>query len=819
MNTELLQKSFDDYKLFFFSEENEKHEIYKWKILKQVFERWNWNAEDKIKMFRETFQIKGNNNLWTSVNYYPVVMALRFFDEFPLETIEAFSFLFNEDLDLLDRINSFKNYFDNKLLELRERFPNEKLGYHSQELRSISLYLFLQFPEKYYLYKFNIVKTFTEKYGFNTIIKGRNENYISYLETANKIKEFVKQDDSLIENYYKFLEDKDYYQDKSLNLLTQDFMYSDVQHLSSFKTKRYWLYAPGEGAYKWEEFFSEEIMALGWDDIGDLTQYKSKSEIQAKLISTYESDTNRNNDATANFEFANNVNIGDTIIVKKGRHELLGYGEVISDYYFDESREDYKHCRKVEWKLKGNWAIDNTMVMKTFTDITSYQAYKSPAQKYYEELMQIMLNTNSIMKNQNIEILEYKKQIILQGPPGTGKTREAKLIAKEILGLNSTDDLKDNEQFKLIQFHPSYTYEDFVRGIVAESKGDKIEYKNVNKTLGEFAEVALKNYTTSKETGIDNNLDSWIDTQFELFKEDIKAQLPENEIPLSGDITIYDVADNSFKYGKNWKTASHILFGEFKSLARAVIKNELELSNKQMDKEKFRHAHYRYTYYNALLEKFFQEYKYESSGELIKEKKYILVIDEINRANLSSVLGELIYALEYRNESVHSPYGIKDENNKVKTELILPPNLYIIGTMNTADRSVGHIDYAIRRRFAFVEVLPEKLDDEKIIFHNDWFKKISELFIENYDEYFNDESRKTLLKPAKTLSSEFRPEDVWLGHSYFIQKKLEDNKLEPEEFRMKIDYEIKPILMEYVKDGVLVGNIGEQKIEDYIKNL
>ena len=73
----------------------------------------------------------------------------------------------------------------------RERFPNEKLGYHSQELRSISLYLFLQFPEKYYLYKFNIVKTFTEKYGFNTIIKGRNENYISYLETANKIKEFV----------------------------------------------------------------------------------------------------------------------------------------------------------------------------------------------------------------------------------------------------------------------------------------------------------------------------------------------------------------------------------------------------------------------------------------------------------------------------------------------------------------------------------------------------------------------------------------------------------------------------------------------------
>ena len=398
-------------------------------------------------------------------------------------------------------------------------------------------------------------------------------------------------------------------------------------------------------------------------------------------------------------------------------------------------------------------------------------------------------------------ILEYKKQIILQGPPGTGKTREAKLIAKEMLGLAPTDDLKDNEQFKLIQFHPSYTYEDFVRGIVAESKDDKIEYKNVNKTLGEFAEVALKNYTTSKETGIDNNLDSWIDTQFELFKEDIKAQLPENEIPLSGDITIYDVADNSFKYGKNWKTASHILFGEFKSLVRAVIKNEIELSNKQMDKEKFRHAHYRYTYYNALLEKFFQEYKYESSGELIKEKKYILVIDEINRANLSSVLGELIYALEYRNESVHSPYGIKDENNKVKTELILPPNLYIIGTMNTADRSVGHIDYAIRRRFAFVEMLPEKLEDnDEIFFNTSDFIDVAKLFIRVGEDQVLDFEK---AENSDFLSDDFSAKDVALGHSYFIadkKKSSEDKK--QEYFNMKMKYEVIPILNEYLKDGV-----------------
>ena len=196
------------------------------------------------------------------------------------------------------------------------------------------------------------------------------------------------------------------------------------------------------------------------------------------------------------------------------------------------------------------------------------------------------------------------------------------------------------------------------------------------------------------------------------------------------------------------------------------------------------------------------------------DNNYVMIIDEINRANLSSVLGELIYALEYRGKEVDSLYEIDGESNKIT----LPSNLYIIGTMNTADRSVGHIDYAIRRRFAFVEVLPKELKDDKIIFHQDWFRKVSDLFIENYDEYVAND--KVALKRAKTLSGEFRPEDVWIGHSYFIQKKLENNSLEPDDFRIRVDYEIKPILLEYVKDGVLMGKVNDKiAVEDYIKSL
>lgn len=476
--------------------------------------------------------------------------------------------------------------------------------------------------------------------------------------------------------------------------------------------------------------------------------------------------------------------------------------------------------------ITNNWFKNSNAVSQFFKENIPHEDVMDlityPWQTYDYFINEKPLIANNDMSEENndysneINLLEYKKQIILQGPPGTGKTREAKLIAKEILGLNSTDDLKDNEQFKLIQFHPSYTYEDFVRGIVAESKGDKIEYKNVNKTLGEFAELALKNYKDSKKNVNELSTEKWIDDEFTQFVDEISQTLEKEKIVLSDNVDLVDLMDDAFLYiGENWKGYEHRM--SFKDIKRAYLDNNITrqdiVKNINLSGSARQHA----TYYIVVLKKF-REFlsgkKAPTNQTKINEQKYILVIDEINRANLSSVLGELIYALEYRGEEVESMYEV-DGSQK----LILPPNLYIIGTMNTADRSVGHIDYAIRRRFAFVEVLPEKLNDEKIIFHEDWFKKVSELFITNYDEYFADEERKVILKPSKTLSSEFRPEDVWIGHSYFIQKKLEDNKLEPEEFRMKIDYEIKPILMEYVKDGVLVGNVGEQKIEDYIKNL
>ncbi|HCZ8396670.1 AAA family ATPase [Elizabethkingia anophelis] len=183
--------------------------------------------------------------------------------------------------------------------------------------------------------------------------------------------------------------------------------------------------------------------------------------------------------------------------------------------------------------------------------------------------------------------------------------------------------------------------------------------------------------------------------------------------------------------------------------------------------------------------------------EKVTLKNYILIIDEINRANLSSVLGELIYALEYRGESVNSIYAVENSVLSNKNHLILPPNLFIIGTMNTADRSVGHIDYAIRRRFAFIDVLPKNLStDDTIKFDSELFISIKNLF--TTDDY------KTR---SVYLSNEFEPKDVALGHSYFIDKSDEGGSM-----AIRLEYEIKPILLEYIKDGILIGEDIKEKI-------
>lgn len=348
-------------------------------------------------------------------------------------------------------------------------------------------------------------------------------------------------------------------------------------------------------------------------------------------------------------------------------------------------------------------------------------------------------------------------------------------------------------QFKIIQFHPSYSYEDFVRGIVAKPNpdGEGIVYEAENKVLAQFAKEALDNYIlSSSET---NNAE--VKSNLTRFISHVIEKIDEGEkFPLTDNVYLFFVDDKRFKYkGDNWTAHSHGLNMNFSELEKIIASDQFSraaiVKNQDLNSLTRQHA----TYFAKLLEKFQQFVTSNPEQPKVKQatKNYVLVVDEINRANLSSVLGELIYALEYRGEKVESMYEVSDSY-----ELMLPPNLYIIGTMNTADRSVGHIVYAIRRRFAFMNVMPQDLSAELGgKFHKDLYEKVSNLFKTN-------------------LSPEFEKKDVQLGHSYFIDKSDEGGSI-----NIRLEFEIKPVLLEYVKDGILIGSVGDKTIGEHITSL
>lgn len=305
--------------------------------------------------------------------------------------------------------------------------------------------------------------------------------------------------------------------------------------------------------------------------------------------------------------------------------------------------------------------------------------------------------------NKIMEALEYfkimealkTKQMILQGPPGTSKTYMAKkIVARKLAEVANTPywgeencksktvenetltnekdwikaflagklkGVKDvSKKWEMVQFHPSYGYEDFVRGItVKTSEGGQISYETVNKVFGDMCNRA--------------------------------------------------------------------------------------------------------------------------KGEGL----YFLIIDEINRADVATVFGELLYGLEYRNEEITIPYEVGSEK-----KLIIPDNLYVIGTMNTADKSVGNIDYAIRRRFVFFDCPAS----EKIL--QDYYK--------NKDNSESIPLFKAVQKFLKdSLHPDYRLADFQIGHTYFMAKNTDEQK-------NKFQYQILPILREYYIDGILrrsgIGN-------------
>ena len=257
-------------------------------------------------------------------------------------------------------------------------------------------------------------------------------------------------------------------------------------------TKRYWIYSPGHNAEKWEECTQKGVMLIGWGEIGDLSNYTSKAEIKAAMQETYDDSKTYRNAAHATWQFAYEMKPGDIVFAKQGMHKIIGRGVVDSNYKFEENADDgYNNARAVKWTNIGEWEHPGQAAMKTLTDITQYT-------KYVEELNALfdidedddeIPETETTLDNYDKEdflkdvyisadsyttlvgLMTRKRNVILLGAPGVGKSFAAKRLAYSMMGV------MDSSRVKTVQFHQSYTYEDFIEGFRPSVSGTGFEIK------------------------------------------------------------------------------------------------------------------------------------------------------------------------------------------------------------------------------------------------------------------------------------------------------------------------------------------------------
>ena len=263
---------------------------------------------------------------------------------------------------------------------------------------------------------------------------------------------------------------------------------SETNTLSDKKHKlHYWMYTVFDDT-SWMECQQKEIMVLGMDDIGDYSQYDSKESLRQKLISTYDNSASRKNQALMAWNFANKLAINDVVFAKRS-NTLVGKGIVTGDYIFDDSRQEYKNIRTVKWLQISEWEHPGKSVAKRLTDITPYTDYieklitiftpdelddvDTQPEVDYPEYSSADFLSDVYMSEQDYEtlvnVLKMKKNIILQGAPGVGKTFTAKRLAYSIIGAKNPD------RVQMIQFHQSYSYEDFIEGYRPTENGFTIK--------------------------------------------------------------------------------------------------------------------------------------------------------------------------------------------------------------------------------------------------------------------------------------------------------------------------------------------------------
>lgn len=484
-------------------------EKYKWVAVQHFQKSWNLEAEDFAGMLKESFSQA--DNLLQGGMYYAKKMLYALTQQDPEKMRSLFRLLYDENLPLVERLQPFRTGCDELLEEFRQNATEpEKAKNHYQDLRALCVYLSFRYPETYFLFKYRMYTGFRKLIGFKETSQEKDSEirkYDNYARMCRAVLEGIQADTELQQMQRERVDSETgCYRDPEFHLLAQTIIYvgsgmSDetVQTEEPTKgaavadgdveTKRYWIYSPGNGAEIWDECYQKGIMAIGWDAIGDLTAYNSKDEMKQAMREDIDPTLSYTMAAHATWQFVREMKPGDVVFAKKGMYHVIGRGVVESDYKFDPSRKQYKNIRSVKWTHKGEWPHPGQAVMKTLTDITPYTDYVAKLNALFESdtvddveepvvdypaydaedfLEEVFMDEESY--ETLVGLVRNKKNVILQGAPGVGKTFAAKRLAYSMMGE------KDPNRVMMVQFHQSYSYEDFIMGFRPSEKGFELKH-------------------------------------------------------------------------------------------------------------------------------------------------------------------------------------------------------------------------------------------------------------------------------------------------------------------------------------------------------
>lgn len=754
------------------------NEKYKWEAVKWFQDNWDVNAPDFADMLERS--LNKTYNLLANVNNFPKAMIVSFAQSAPEEVRSMFIALYDENKDVFERIKSFKL----SASILLEKYGNGAAQHYQYE-NAISIYLWLRYPDKYYIYKFGEVKTAASELEADYCFKkgAYADNIRNFLRLYDEVSSYLKEDTELVNLFKSQLTDT-CYPDPELKTLTTDLGFYISRFYShrndEIVTKEDWSgseYNSGLSVDDWTELLSDEsVFTTGALEIMKRMKDYGGQATCTQLAVKY--------GETKNFYNVGSVNLAKRVCEKKGiSPEKKEDGSIRwwTVLYLGKDADKDEEGSFI-WKLR-----DELSEALNKTDLSSIELFVATAPGE-DDHGYWWLNANpKIWSFSDIAVGEVQSYTLYND---NGNKRR---IFQNFLDAKAGDMIIGYESNPVKQIVA-------IGKVSAEQDGEKIFFEKVE---GLTAPI---DYATLKSCPELERMEYFQNPQGSLFKltrgeYDFILDMIREENPVAKEASIEtykkaDFLEEVYMTEKRYenlvavlKNKKNIILQGAPGVGKTFAAKRLAWSimgEKDENRIEFVQFHQNYSY-----EDFMMGYKPVGDGFELKsgvfyrfcqkaanqpDKDYFFIIDEINRGNMSKIFGELLMLIEkdYRGTKATLAYN--------GLSFSVPKNLFIIGMMNTADRSLAMIDYALRRRFSFFEVEPG-FDSEGFI---------------RYQNSLNNDTFNELVSKVKDLNKEIALDKslgkgFCIGHSYFCGRDI----CTEDWLHSIVDYDIIPMLSEY----------------------